>query len=85
MGLIINFPFLLNRNTAKKSLVSLSLDMQEEKEVEGQNLSTLDGVILSETAKTSALEKGVGVVVGDYFVGVSVNTEVISDHQEIIY
>jgi hypothetical protein len=36
---------------------------------EGQGLSTLDGIILTEHAKVSALEKGVGVVVGNYFVG----------------
>lgn len=53
--------------------------------VEGVSHSTIDGHIISETAKSAAVKKGSGVVIGDLFVGLTTSCEYSFSFPEIVY
>jgi len=47
--------------------------------------STIDGFIINPVYKLAALEKGTGVMIGDYFVGVTSGGEICFSNPEIVY
>ena len=48
-------------------------------------LATVDGSFVSRTAKTVALQKGSGLMIGDYFVGVVCGQELHFSQPLIVY
>lgn len=48
-------------------------------------LCTIDGFMINQLDKVAALQRGAGVVVGDYFVGVTTGCEISFTFPDIIY
>lgn len=51
-------------------LTTLSSSKNNLQEDEAVEYSTIDGEVITSVAGTSALEKGAGILIGDYFVGI---------------
>jgi hypothetical protein len=47
--------------------------------------STIDGFMINPLYKLAALKKGTGVMIGDYFVGVTTGSEITFSNPEIVY
>jgi hypothetical protein len=48
-------------------------------------LSTVDGGIVSQSARSAALKKGAGLMIGDYFVGVTTGADLLFSQPLIVY
>jgi hypothetical protein len=53
--------------------------------LENLELSTVDGGIVSQSARFAALKKGAGLMIGDYFVGVSTGADLLFSQPLIVY
>jgi hypothetical protein len=65
----------VNANQAKTKSTNL----------QGLDLSTVDGSILSQADRSVALQKGAGLMVGDYFVGFTTGTDLLFSQAVIVY
>lgn len=52
---------------------------------QGPDLSTVDGSILSQSDRSVALQKGAGLMIGDYFVGFTTGTDLLFSQAVIVY
>lgn len=48
-------------------------------------LSTVDGGIVSQSARFAALKKGAGLMIGDYFVGVTTGADLLFSQPLVVY
>lgn len=51
----------------------------------GEGLSTIDGFMINPVEKVAALKKGTGVVIGDFFVGVTTGSAIRFSNPDIVY
>jgi hypothetical protein len=54
-------------------------------ELNDLELSTVDGGIVSQSARFAALKKGAGLMIGEYFVGVSTGADVLFSQPLVVY
>jgi hypothetical protein len=50
-----------------------------------EGLSTIDGFMINPLEKVAALKKGAGVMVGDFFVGVTTGSDIRFSNPDIVY
>lgn len=74
-----NYSSGLGKNFILDSLIEI--DSFEEM----QGLSTTDGVIMTESAKTTAIRQGAGLMIGDYFVGYNMSSDLLFSYPAIVY
>jgi hypothetical protein len=48
-------------------------------------VATTDVTFVSQSAKAAAIRKGAGVMIGDYFVGVTTGSDLLFSHPVIVY
>jgi hypothetical protein len=76
---------LLSANQSAKSNVRKSVQSRQALMLEGIGLNTTDVTFVSQSAKAAAIKKGAGVMIGDYFVGVTTGSDLLYSNPVIVY
>lgn len=53
--------------------------------VEEVEISTVDGGIVSQSVRSAAMKKGAGLMIGDYFVGVTTGADFLFSQPLVVY
>lgn len=72
------------KGNMKKSIKSRQ-SLQEAVMLEDLGLNNTDVTFVSQSAKTAAIKKGAGVMIGDYFVGMTTGSDLLYSNPVIVY
>jgi hypothetical protein len=73
----------IKRNVRKS--IQFRQSLQEALLLEDLGLNTTDVTFVSQSAQAAAIKKGAGVMIGDYFVGVTTGSDLLYSHPVIVY
>lgn len=68
-----------------KKIIQFRQLLQEAVMQEDLGLHTTDVTFVSQSAKTAVIKKGAGVMIGDYFVGMTTGSDLLYSHPVIVY